>query len=933
MHNFFTRIPKKLWLTCIKPALVSALIILSLTACGETKDAATLISEAVDYQKKGNDNAAIIQLRNALQQEPNNVKARFLLGSLYQQNHNPLSAEKELNRALDLGMDTGTVLPVLSQVLFDLGKFQQLLDTTEQHTENGSDEVQLLRAKALLAVHKAEEAKIIFDQLLAKKPDHPEALTGLAQYALLQNDLVLATEYSDQAIAKNPQNLSAWVFKANMLRAQGKSEQALTAFEQVVELAPDDANAYSNKADLEIALGKYDAAKNSIARVREIAPDSLILNHSQALLDFNQGRYAEALTSIQTLLGAAPEHLPSVLLAGAIQFSLGSFTQAEQYLEQYLKNIPGNIYARKLMISTLLSGRKTKQAMDVLEPTLTAVQHDPQLFALAGEVYMQSGDFTKATEFYEKANELAPNNAALHTALGMSKLALGDRALAVAELELAADLDKSSPRAGVLLALTHINANEFGKALSTIEDLEKADPQNPLFHNLKGGVYIGQKDFDKARASFNKALTLQPDFFPAISNLARLDLQDQKPGVAKKRFEDILKNDDRNIQAMNALAGLALSQGKPDEATKWLELSSNKNPNAVDPAIRLATHYARQGDKEKALLLSRKLYGMHPNEPRVIELLGQVQLAHNNHAAALDSYEKLAAELPDSAAAQLKIAEIHSIMKDYPATSAALRKALFINPDYVEAKVAMARLANIENKENEAIAIAQKIQKEHAGSPIGYELEGDLLMHQQKFEMAAKAYEKAFSISQTTPLTIKIYTALNQAGSDNKAHAHITQWLSNNPDDATTRLLLANDHLSKKQYAHATKEYEVILEKNPQHLITLNNLAWLYQQNKNPRALEFAEKAYKIAPEASAIQDTLGWILAENGEIDRALPLLEKAAASQSENATIQYHYAYALTKAGNQTRARQILGELSTSDKKFPEAKEAQELLKQLQQ
>ncbi|GJL75247.1 XrtA/PEP-CTERM system TPR-repeat protein PrsT [Nitrosomonas sp.] len=933
MHNFFIRIPTKPWLTCVKTALVSALIILSLTACGETKDTATLISEAVDYQKKGNDNAAIIQLRNALQQEPNNGQARFLLGSLYQQNDNLLSAEKELNRALDLGMDAHRVLPVLSQVLFDLGKFQQLLDTTEQYTENGSDEIQLLRAKALLAVRKAEEAKIIFDQLLTKKPDHPGALTGLAQYALLENDLALATEYSDQAIAKNPENLDAWVFKANMLRAQGKSEQALAAFEQVIRLAPDNANAYSNKADLEIALGNYDAAKNSIARVREIAPESLILNHSQALLDFNQGRYAEALTSIQTVLGGAPEHLPSILLAGAIQLSLGSLAQAEQYLEKYLKNIPGNIYARKLMINTLLRSQKTKQAIDVLEPTLAAVQHDPQLLALAGEAYVQSGDFAKATEFYEKANELVPNNAALHTALGMSKLALGDRALAVAELELAADLDKSSPRAGILLALTHLNANEFDKALSTIEDLEKADPQNPLFHNLRGGVYIGQKDFAKARASFNKALSLQPDFFPAISNLARLDLQDQKPDVAKKRFEDILKKDDKHIQAMNALAGLALFQDKPDEATKWLELSSNKNPNALEPAIRLAAHYVRQGDKEKALLLSRKLYGMHPNEPRVLELLGQVQLAHNNYAAALDSYEKLAARLPDSAAAQLKIAEIHSIMKDYPATSAALRKALFINPDYVEAKVAMARLANLEKKDSEAISIAQKIQKEHTDFPIGYELEGDLLMHQQKFEMAAKAYEKAFSISQTTPLAIKVHTALSQAGNDKKAHGHITQWLSNNPDDAAARLYLANDHLSKNQYAQAAKEYEAILKKNSQHLMSLNNLAWLYQQNKDPRALEYAEKAYKIAPEAPAIQDTLGWILAENGEIDRALPLLEKAAAGQSENATIQYHYAYALTKAGNQARARQILGELSTSDKAFPEIKEAQELLKQIQQ
>lgn len=932
MPYFSSRFQSQSWLINMAQIVVSTLILFSLAACGETKDAETYISEAVEYQKKGEDKAAIIQLKNALQQEPNNKNARFLLGTLYYKNDDLLSAEKELNRALDLGMNPNQILPELSHVLFDLGKFQHLLDTIKQHPEVNSSEINTLRGRALLAIGKNEESKTILKQVLAENPGAPEALIGLAQHALSENDLETATELSERAVEKNPENPTAWRFKANLLRAQGDAEAALEAFERVTELAPNDISVYNDKAAIEIALGRFDDAKNSIDHARELAPDSLMVHYSQALLDFTQNKHEEALDSIQTVLSAAPEHLPSVLLAGAIQLSLNSLRQAEQHLEQYLKKIPGNLYARKLMINTLIRSNQTKQAIEVLEPTLEAAQQDPQLLAMAGEAYMRTGEFTKATNFFEKANKIAPNNAFLHTALGLSKLATGDREHAIAELQLAKDLSKNSHRAGILLALTHLRSNEFDKALSVIDELEKEDPQNPLFHNLKGAAYMSQDDFAAARTHFNKALAIQPGFFPAISNLARLDLQDQKPDKAKKRFEAVLNNDEKNIQAMNALAALALSQGNTHEATKWLKRASDRNPNALDPALRLGAHYLRIEEKEKALLLARKLFGAQPDEPRVLELLGKTQLAHDNHAAALDSYEKLAAELPESAAAQLQIAKLHSAMKDLPATSSALKKALRINPDYIEAKVALARLAVIEDKEAEAMAMAQKIQKEHTDIPVGHELEADLLMKQKKPEMASKAYKKALSMRQSGPLIIKSHIALTQAGNEKQANSLLTEWLADNPNDVTTHLYLANNYITKERYADAIEEYEQILQKNPEHILSLNNLAWLYQQNKDPRALEIAERAYEIAPESPAVLDTLGWIFAEKAVFDKALPLLEEAASKLPDNASIQYHYAYVLTNTENQHRARQILDKIITSGNEFPEIKEARALLQQVQ-
>lgn len=226
MYNFPFRILKKHHLHGLLYAVISILMIFSLAACGETKDAETLMSEAVEYQKKGNDNAAIIQLKNALQQEPNNKQARFLLGVLSQKNGDLLTAEKELERALSLGLDADTVIPVLSQVLFDLGKFQMLLDTVDRYPDINSGKVKILQGRALLAVGRREESKAMLDQILVDNPDSAEVLVGLAQHALSEKDLNLANQLSSQATDQNPGSVEAWLFNARLLQAQGKAEQA-----------------------------------------------------------------------------------------------------------------------------------------------------------------------------------------------------------------------------------------------------------------------------------------------------------------------------------------------------------------------------------------------------------------------------------------------------------------------------------------------------------------------------------------------------------------------------------------------------------------------------------------------------------------------------------------------------------------------------------
>lgn len=913
-------------------AIAAALTAGNLQGCNKVEDPAKLMADAKRYEESGDHKSAIIQLKNVLQQNPDNSEARYLLGAIYNKTGDFQSAEKELRKALSLGMDAGKVLPELGKTLLSLGAYQKILDETKELADKTkSAQILTLRGNAQLGLGKASEAKALFEQALGQNPDSADALIGLAKYSLLQRDMEAAANFSEQAVSRSPQNVDAWLFKGDLLRMQGKSGEALAAYDQVVKLKPNASVAYINKAFIEIGTGKFEAAKGDIDAARKIGP-SLMVFYTQALLDFSQQKPAAALESLQQILSKAPEHMPSVLLAGAVQVALGSMPQAEQHLKHYLEKDPGNVYARKLLASVLLKNGETKRAIEILSPSLKNVKEDPQLFALAGEAYMQARDFAKATEYFEKASDIAPKSAMLHTALSMSRLGQGESVAAISELEKATKLDPKSPRAGVLLVMTHLRLKEFDKALAAVKVLEKENPHNPLIQNLRGGVYLGKNEVANARASFEKALTIQPNYFPAIANLARLDIQDKKPDAARKRFEAVLEKDKKNSEVMAALAGLAFSQGQNQKATEWLERAMQANPDVLQPAILLGSHYLRLGEKQKALALAKKLQGAHPNEPMALDLLAKTQLANNDKAAALENYIKLATLQPESPLAQFNIASIHMAMQNPSAAADALKKSLTIRPHYLPAQLAQIAIEADQNNYEKAIVLAHQIQKQHKGSPEGFIAEGDLLLKQKNPALAAKAYEKAFTINKNPALLIKLHASLRQAGKDKEADLRLTEWLKKHPDDLPIRMYLADTFLTEGKLADAVEQYQNVLKEQPKFAPALNNLATAYQHQKDPRALEYAEKAYHLATENPAVLDTLGWILVEQGDTARGLPLLQKAVSLAPQVGEIRYHFAVGLVKSGQKIKARQELEQLLANAKNTGNIDEVKALLIQVQ-
>ena len=768
-------------------ACAAALLAVTLLAggCKPAVNVERLLADAKQERSNGRNSAAIINLKNVLQASPDNAEARYLLGATYNDMGDFRSGEAELRRALDLRYDPAKVMPALGKSLLSMGEFQKVLDNIRIEGDVANPvqaEVLTLRALASIGLRRNKEGRELLDQALAKQPEFADALLGQARLAASEKKLDEAARLIDRALASAPKNVDAWLLKGDLARTQADQAGASADYEKVIELNPENIAARLNIASLLIAAGKLDDARKQIEQARKIAPGNPLALYMQALIEFREKNYTVARETVTKVLKVAPNHMPSVLLAGALDFALGSHAQAQASLGLIVERVPGNLYARKLLVASLAKSGQAQRAVEVLQPALRQAPEDAALMTLAGEVYMQNNEFPQAAQFFEKAAKLDPKSAGVRTELGLSRLAAGDNERALADLESAGQLDSGKYQADILLVMSHLQRANYDQASKALAGLEKKQPDNPLTYNLKAAIHIGKKDIPGARKALERALELQATYVPAAMNLAQLDLQDKNPQAARARLEALLGKGSDNVQALLALANLAPRIGATQkEQIDWLERARKASPGMVEPQLMLVQAYARAGDAKKALEVAQQAQAALPDNPEVLAMLGGAQLGAGDKGQALATYGKLVVLQPKSPLALYRLASAQAANADQVTATATLKKALALKPDFIDAQAALVSLEVRAGHYPEAMQIVQQIQKQAAKSPVGFVLEGDVLMAEKKFPQAAKAYDTAYGIGKSGALAIKLHAAYMQAGKPDEADARLTQWLKESP--------------------------------------------------------------------------------------------------------------------------------------------------------
>ena len=911
----------------------TAVLLLS-TACTEDSPEQQIRS-AMDYLRRSDSKSATIQLKNALQKNPNLAEARFLLGQILLEDGNGNAAEIEFRKALAANYPNSLAIPELARAMLATGQARKLVDefgSTKFGTPSADAILQTRLATAYSLLDKQEQAKIALNAALNADPNYAPALIERARQQAAVRDFDAALSAIEEVISKNSDNVDAWKLKGDILfYAKGKEDEAISAHRKSININQKFVPGHAAILTILMQQGKLEEAARQLEQLKSFSASSPQTMYLEAQLAYQTRNYKLARELTQKMLRFTPNSPRILQLAGAVEFQMNSLTQAENYLSRATQAAPDLALARRLLIMTYLRSGQSGKALSALKAGTGKDGIDPGMFSLAGEVYFQNGDAKQAEEYFASALKLDPDSAGKRTALAITHLAAGRTAMAFDELRDVAGSD-SGTSADLALITAHLSRKEFDKAFAAIDRLEAKQPGKTLASNLRGRVQLAQRDNVAARTSFERALTIDSSNFPAAASLAALDMAEKKPDDAKRRFENVLAKNPKDGRALMSLTRIAILSGAAKgEIEALLAKAVDANPQDVLPQLELIDLHLKNNDTKQALTAAQSAMSKLPNSPEILSAMGRVQQVSGDLNQAIATYGKLVLLQPLSPQPLVRLAEAHAANNDVRAAEQSLHRALEIKPDLLDAQRALIVLALETKKYADATRISRTIQKQRPKDMLGFLLEGDIALAQRNWVAATVAYRSGLQITASTELATKLHSVLITSRNFAESDKFAATWMKEHPTDTVFLLRLGDLAILRKDYNAAEKYYVNLVQVQPDNALALNNLAWVMGQLNKDGGIPYAKRSNELAPNQPEFMDTWAALLAENNQYVKSIELLNKALEIQPSNSQLRLNLAKIYIKAGDKSHARTELEILAKLGEKLADQPEVSALIKGL--
>ena len=901
----------------LRAVIVVMLSAVSATTFAAADKAASYYEDALRRYEKNDMPAAIIQLKNAIQQDPKLLAAHLLLGKALLRDGNLKAAEAAFDEALKQGISRGEIAVPMAQILLALGRPEVVIDRVQASglSTDLQVEVLTLRGNAYLELRKTTEAMQSFDQARSIDPRSPTPLVAEVFMLLQAGKIEQAKVKAEKALELAPKNPAAWSARGSVLHATLDTAGALAAYNKAIELNPNYVDARISRAALLIDLKRDADAAKDLDTVRPLAPDEPRAAYLRAVVAGIKGDSVAANDALKEVVSAI-DPLPvdwlarreQLLMTAALaHYSLGNFLKSREYLDTVLSRNASNIPAKKLMAAIFYQNKDYSRAESQLQALMRLTPDDPQVLHLQGLVNMAQKRYAKAADFLERAASKS-GSADMNRSLGMTQLQLGKTDQGLSSLEKAFSANPGDIQSGMALAATYARQGKKDRALKITETMVKRNPDNLVALNFLGALKGASGDKQDARTVYLQVLARDSDFIPAILNLVRIDVSEKRYDDARKRLDATLKKHHDDYQVSYEYAQLELRAGKPSEAIRHLTKAVSVQRQDSRPAMMLIDVHLSQRQADQALAAAKAAATQFPSNLLVQLALARAYLANNdvaNARNALSGATRLADYDPD---AQVAVARLQMAAGNPDGASYNIYKALQGNPDSLAALILAVQVEIQRGDLSKADAALKMLSGKYPNAVETIRSGAELAAARGRIDEAIAAYRKILAREENSANAIKLaelYLTVNEAP---KAVAILEARARSHPDDVRAQNALAETQFRAGQLQAARQTYQRMVTANPDDTTLLNNYANLLSQMNDPSAQEFAERTLKLAPNHPAYADTLGWILVGKGQHDAALRYLREARLRAPENGEIRFHLAYALTKVGRLDEARQEL-------------------------
>jgi tetratricopeptide (TPR) repeat protein len=881
---------------------LAAVLLLAFTGAGCTAKVKAGYHErrADRYFNAGQYERAIIEYENVLKNAPQNAQAWGRLGIIFFDEGRAAEAAQVLARAQQLDTNNLEVRLKLGDIYLSAGKLKEARDEASFVLDKNPRDPQapILLAEAA-ATNQIAETRQRLQKLSPNGVTAPMEV-ALGILAIRQREVQTAEACFKNAVKLDPKFSDAYSALGNVYVAQKDLKEADQAFKTAADLAPPRSGKTLRYAQFKIAAGDPDAGKHLLQDFVKATPDYLPAWLALAQLAAAETNYADGLTLLGNVLSRDPQNLDGLLLKARLELQQGQAAQAVNDLERTAKLFP---------------------------------KVPPVLYQLA-LAHLANGETDLAINDLNQALTLEPRYADAILALAEIQIRTGNVAPAVASLQRLVQQQPQLVPARLLLALGYRAQGNWDGAAQIYRGLEKAYPKNPQLPLLLGTTLLQQKNIAGARAEFDQALKLAPDYLPALEQAVNLDVMEKQFAAAQQRVQQRIAQNPKSAALQLLLANVLIARGDTNQAESTLRKTIELQPDAQPAYLILAQLYATANQNQKALADLQAALAKNSKDAGALLLMGMTYNAEKDYPRARDAYERLLTVASNNVVALNNLAYLYSanlgqLDKGYQLA----RRARDLAPADPSVADTLGWILFQQGQYSSALSLLRESAARLSDVPdvqfhVGMT---DYMMGDEA--NARTALQRALQLNGNFPEKDECNQCLavlavdpKTAGSDTRAW--LEKHVASQPKDSIALMRLAAIYQREGTVDKAIATYETALQANPQSAAAMLNLARLYAPTDPRKAFNLAKAAYNLTPNDPQVTRTLGHLAFLTGDYKWSLSLLQLTAQAQPQNPEVLYDLGEACYSMGKVAEARTAMQNALQAGSAFAQTNDARRFL-----
>ena len=655
-----------------------------------------------------------------------------------------------------------------------------------------------------------------------------------------------------------------------------------------------------------------------------------------------QGDYNDALAIYQQMEKTFPKNAEVPLLAGSTFAQQLNEAAARQEFNRSLQIDPGNMGAQEELAQLDLADHQYSSAQQRAEKV---AEKNPQLFepeVLLAKIYLAEGQTNQAETALENAAAL-PGGSSVNT----------------------------------LLAQLYYKSKQDQKAMDTINVMLEKNPNDPTFLMLGGIIQTEQKNYRQAADFYEKLLAINPQYSPALNNLAWLysdNLGDlNKAYDLAQRARQLLPADPSTADTLGwvlfkkgqYLSALKLFQSSADKLSGNPEVqfhigmahymlgNENNSRDAFSRALNIGQDFPEQSECRDCIAILNidpktagtadranleKRISEKPNDPVAFSRLVAIYQLNKKSDQAIALCNKVLNADPQNVKAEILLAQLYAPTDPQKAFTLA-KNAYQLKPDDTEVCATLGHLAFQNGNDSWAYTLLNKAAQDQPDNPqILFDF-ANAAFCVGKISEAQTAMQNASKIGTATDQStnaqvfldmIALYQNPEQAVA---AQSHIEDILTSNPDNMPALFADATVKAQQGNPAGAERAYEQLLSRHPDCTLAQKNLSILYARNLTDpdKAYPVAVKARESFPDDPQVAKALALILFNRGDYSRAASLFNGISSSPTADAELFYCLGISEFHLKNYFQSRTCLQRALSLNLSGPQATDARQTLAEL--